>query len=332
MMDGNGNVVVPRWLFIYYKTSVAKPDVRQSEVFPEGLGFVSKGVGSSPDIDYWCGPVTENVNHAIHKQTIPSCNGRMTQRVKFPFCWDGRLNSKDNSHMVMPIGRYEASICPDTHPRRIPHIEYQLEYTVPGNSGSWHLSSDVSPTTNQLSAARGSTAHGDWMNGWNPTLNKLWNDNCTKKNLDCTQNVFLPDKTRLQFHNKARFNGVGSNIISAADINKLCPGDQDSGRYDGAYCQTALQRGVNSGLSQSSVFHEHTDGEDGHLHDENTDRSKNVEPDATSSSSDDIFAAQELRYGGDDPQNAPEELFCSESLVTIGVEEFCKVELTNSEL
>lgn len=250
LLDGNENAVIPQSLFVYYKTFRDRqvtdfPNIQDAEVFPEGLRFLStaKSTEGQPEqnIDYWCGPVTNNVKHELHSQTIPDCTGVFTQRVRFPFCWDGRLESPDNSHMVFPLGNYNESNCPTSHPRRIPHIEYQIVYSVPGgtSTANWYLSSDVDPVTGDV-AAGGTTGHGDWFNGWNPEINRTWNQNCTQALWDCAQNSLDQNKQRLTFHDRT-YQGAGPNeyLVPISTLTQLCPGDTDSNTVDIAYCHSA---------------------------------------------------------------------------------------------
>ena len=251
MLDGVGNAVVPHWMFLYYKTFKLRavepsPAVTDAEVFPEGLQILSTVVSTdgqpTTNIDFWCGDVHGNVRHNTHREFIPDCSGLITQRVRFPYCWDGRLESEDFSHMVYPIGDYGSGLCPDTHQRRIPHIEYQLTYSVPPgtNTSNWHLSSDVNPSTGAI-AEGGTTSHGDWFNGWNPTINEQWNENCTRTLWDCAQGGLERDKTRLNFHNR-NFQNVSPNqyLIPVSELTQLCPGDVDNNTVDIAYCSDAL--------------------------------------------------------------------------------------------
>lgn len=245
MLTGSGKLVLPRWLFVYYKTFdlegvVARPPVANSETFPLGLGFLSKGAGSEPDYDYWCGSVLNNTSPELHRKSIPNCTEVVTQRIRFPFCWDGRLQSADNGHVVMPTGLYEGSVCPTSHGRRIPHIEFQLEYTVDGTTSDWFLSSDVDPVTNSVQEPRGGSAHGDWLNGWHPLINQLWVQTCTEINVDCTQNVFDSERVWfLDFHDKSRFTEIDSNVVPLSLISGLCPWDIDREPEDYALCRSA---------------------------------------------------------------------------------------------
>ena len=273
MLDGRGNAVVPHWMFLYYKTfkkrSVTpQPAVTEAEVFPEGLQILNTAKSTMPNqptnnIDFWCGDVHGNVKHSTHREYIPDCSGLVTQRVRFPYCWDGRLRSDDYSHMVYPIGDYGAGVCPDTHTRRIPHIEYQLTYSVPPgtNTSAWHLSSDVNPTTKQV-ANGGSTMHGDWMNGWNTRINEQWNQNCTRTLWDCSQNAFRRDKTRLNFHSRNYQNTSPARyLFPVSELTKLCPGDRDVTTVDIAYCDEALAANPDA-LAEHANHHGH-DGETG---------------------------------------------------------------------
>lgn len=87
---------------------------------------------------------------------LTSCGGELQQVVEFPQCWDGvNLDSPDHkSHVVYASG----GRCPATHPVHLPMVSYHIKYR--GLPAGVRLSSDIN------GAPAGSSAHGDWMNGW----------------------------------------------------------------------------------------------------------------------------------------------------------------------
>lgn len=252
LLDGEGNARIPRFNFVYYKTfdtGNARPALEDVEAFPSGLQFLSSAKSTvegqeTRNIDWWCGPITNNIESKTpHFQSIPdNCpQNLLGMRVRFPFCWNGELKSSDpftNDHMVFPVGDYEASVCPDSHPRRIPHIEYQMIFRIPAGSdlSQWHLSSDVNPTTGEI-ADGGSTSHGDWFNGWNEAINESINNDCHRALGECHQGIVQSNGVSLVPHNRPYLNG--DQFIPLEELTKLCPGDTDTNSVEISYCSTA---------------------------------------------------------------------------------------------
>ena len=83
--------------------------------------------------------------------------------------------------------------------------------------------------------------HGDWFNGWNPTINEQWNNNCTRALWDCAQNGLTRDKVKLLFHDRNFQNTSPANyLIPVRELSALCPGDTDQNTIDISYCSSAL--------------------------------------------------------------------------------------------
>ncbi|HEX8856201.1 MAG TPA: DUF1996 domain-containing protein [Thermoleophilaceae bacterium] len=96
----------------------------------------------------------------------PSCGSKfVTLRVTFPDCWDGqRLDSPDHrSHMAynreggMEFGPQR---CPKSHPIVVPQLQLNVVYPMHDGRGVLLASGSVL------------TAHGDFFNGWKPSLLK----------------------------------------------------------------------------------------------------------------------------------------------------------------
>jgi hypothetical protein len=141
-------------------------------VLPEGLGMIGREF-------YW----TCN-GGATRYQNIPSCASgeRLDLIVDFPQCWDGQNKwLSDESHTAYPSNRS----CPSSHPHVLPQITLNLRYRVEyeGQTNSLMLSSDMG------GVERGSTAHADWINGWNPEISERWLVNCLESQGDCNANL-----------------------------------------------------------------------------------------------------------------------------------------------
>lgn len=171
IIDTNtGRPVVPdQENFVYYKTGyfgVRDADVRAT---PPGFRMIagdSKSQVAQPRVaEFTCLGVSDG------RSTLHSCppGTQMRMAVHFPQCWDGvNLTSPDHrSHVAYPT---EGRGCIDPrYPVPIFEISLQLNYTVPaGGNASWRLSSDINGTP------AGSSAHGDWMNGWEQDIMQTW--------------------------------------------------------------------------------------------------------------------------------------------------------------
>lgn len=137
---------------IYYKTGYDLFGQNAAvQPFPAGFRMIagdSKSRAMQPRAYFEC--------NGSRMSTLGACSGQLEQVVEFPQCWDGRnLTSPDNrSHVVYASG----GRCPATHPNQLPQISYIVKYqNVPAGT---RLSSDIN------GAPAGSSAHGDWMNGW----------------------------------------------------------------------------------------------------------------------------------------------------------------------
>ena len=179
----------PSRLLVYYKTD--RPGLVVPP--PKGLRMIagdSKAtVAQSEDlVRYTC-----NAVYASRKIYIPACSQGSTLEflLRFPSCWDGKnLDSPDHkSHMAYGF----RGNCPDSHPVQIPDITFYVTYQVStaGGIANWRLASD-----NYSGGTGGHSLHGDWMNGWDEAISKLFTENCLKKSVDCHANL-LGDGTTL---------------------------------------------------------------------------------------------------------------------------------------
>jgi Domain of unknown function (DUF1996) len=129
---------------------------------------------------------------------MPSCSqgDKVIVSLRFPRCWNGRdLDSADHQSHMAYITDYKN--CPSSHPVPIPEISFHMVFSVktPGGSSKWRLSSDMYNTSNQRG---GYSIHGDWINGWDPAIAKIWLENCNHKRRDCEVNK-LGDGRELSF-------------------------------------------------------------------------------------------------------------------------------------
>jgi len=214
MLDGAGNVVKPDWMNTYYKQLPASDPkclqtldpsvVGKCVMMPNGIRFIlgynmatmSGGPADTTSRDYWAmgfdcnAKPTGGESYTGVKRTIPEilatgkCPGGAWLRafVAFPQCWDGKnLDTPDHrSHIVYP----PTSVCPGTHPYRIPEIAIQAFFSVDDNffAGKWRLASDEM----MPGMPAGSTLHMDYWEAWSTPIKELWQRNCIDGHLTCS--------------------------------------------------------------------------------------------------------------------------------------------------
>jgi hypothetical protein len=91
--------------------------------------------------------------------------------LNFPDCWDGRRSdSRDHqSHMAYSA----ADACPGSHPVPVPQIQFKIRWPTLGGPGV------------VLATGPGYSAHGDFMNGWEPAALQSRIDACLKPIVKC---------------------------------------------------------------------------------------------------------------------------------------------------
>jgi hypothetical protein len=198
MLDGNGNVVRPDFVSIYYKRRPKSDPKCQSlgSAFgaegkcvnlPNGLKFIfgyDMLTGKSPTGWLWfnCGGAK------FQNLEAPDCNvpGRQIGAViEAPDCWDGKnldsANHRDHVAHSFYDGNTGQKRCDDAHPYVIPAFTLGAWFTVPQN-GKMQLSSDAMVP----GAPRGTTFHADFWMAWDPIVHNMWEDNCLDKLLNCS--------------------------------------------------------------------------------------------------------------------------------------------------
>ena len=172
--------LVPSAPMIYYKEGYNGLSGTGFDSLPEGLGMVGRKHSWS------CLTISGKTF-----SSIPECgvNGRLMMAVVFPQCWDGEnLWLSDESHTTYAVNRG----CPDSHPYAIPEITMKVHYIMAYEDQYKNvmLSSDMG------GVAPGSTAHADWVNGWDKDTSDTFINNCLNTQDDCHANL-LGDGTML---------------------------------------------------------------------------------------------------------------------------------------
>jgi hypothetical protein len=158
-----------------------------------GFGSLPVGLGMIGTSHTWYCEGQGVVNDGLRHAGVVSCpaGGLLILAVDFPQCWDG-VNKwlADKSHTAYPADGH----CPASHPVPLPQITLNIRFLMQydGQSDNVMLSSD-----SHHGGTRGSSAHADWVNGWNAATSDLWVNNCLNAGADCHNNI-LGDGTSLR--------------------------------------------------------------------------------------------------------------------------------------
>jgi len=105
--------------------------------------------------------------------TIMDCPQGLRAQIQFQSCWDGvNLYKADQSHVAY-LSQVDNGICPPTHPVLLPHLFYEVYYSIDqvdtSDGGKFMLANgDMT----------GYGYHGDFMNGWDPAVQADAVQNC----------------------------------------------------------------------------------------------------------------------------------------------------------
>ena len=168
----HGQVVTPTGISAYYR---AAPGVDPTEVeaMPLGLALIAGDqtatVPQPGEATGWACGVSTTIS-----DDPPDCplGAPLHLTLTFQDCWDGQyLDSQDHSSHVAYSADGE---CPDSHPVHLPQLTVSIAFPISG-------------TGHELSLASGSiySAHGDFLNGWQPKGMAREVDDCIHRGAVC---------------------------------------------------------------------------------------------------------------------------------------------------
>ncbi len=240
LIDAEGNVPVPQDALVYYKGYYGRDsDPGPTEVYPAGMRLVSgMSMASAPqpghrnfrELFFRCyRPGTGGDNPVNTRSvTIPSCpdDSYLEMNVKFQTCWNGQDPADYRNNAAYSDVWPTSGSCPDSHPRKLPQMEYRVFFHDHQGSENWILSSDVSMADRSTITGRGYSLHGDWFGGWNRQVNQRWIDNCVNiVDTDCDEGL-LADPRRNPAAKGLRIRPqytATTRVPGAALLSDLCP-------------------------------------------------------------------------------------------------------------
>lgn len=195
--DGKFEEVPNNGMTVYYLGRGADPNGdKVAKPFPPGLKMLSgSNMARTQDLTtrtwgnktYSSSLVSEavsmvciNYTPGLGSQTVNMTNMNCPQgfraQVHMQTCWDGKnLYLPDQSHMAH-LTRIDNGICPPTHPVLLPHLFYEVLYSV----------TDFVGGDGQFVFANGDKTgfgfHGDFINGWDTATLTQAIDQCLIKN------------------------------------------------------------------------------------------------------------------------------------------------------
>jgi hypothetical protein len=183
-----GQPLKPSFAIMYYKTGYEGVKPQDVVPAPARLRIVAGDATSSSAQDHMGWGCLTSGGAVRTPGSIPTdcAPGKeaLQMSVAFPQCWDGEnLDSPDHkSHMAQ--AHWYTPGCPASHPVPLSQITINVRYEVKnaGDSRFYRLSSDMYGADEP----GGLSAHGDWMNGWDPAIQKAWVDHCNHKAMDCS--------------------------------------------------------------------------------------------------------------------------------------------------
>lgn len=208
LMNGQGQVVLPEYISIYYKRAPQSDPVCQEGKgcigLPRGLRYVFGRTmsGGNADSAYFnCdGPGAVPGHYRTLPEAAKNCpiGAKIGAIVSAPQCWDGQnLDSPDHRSHMSYLARDKNTgkeFCPATHPYRLPTFTigawYNTDATLDRSGDmspaakTWYFSSDRMAGMTHVTS--GTSFHADWFGAWDDDAMKTWLANCIDKKLNCS--------------------------------------------------------------------------------------------------------------------------------------------------
>jgi hypothetical protein len=167
----HARAVRPSVVTIYY--TVEEELAGEVQPFPAGLKMVAgnaKERGKVPGAPNVWGCLGSGVSDTTFVRCPPG--SALELILNFPDCWDGRrTDSRDHqSHTAYSAG----GACPASHPVAIPQVQFKIRWPTRGGR-----------RRTSLASGNGFSAHGDFINGWQPSALQQRIDDCLRPVIKC---------------------------------------------------------------------------------------------------------------------------------------------------
>ncbi|WP_421119032.1 DUF1996 domain-containing protein [Aquihabitans daechungensis] len=171
LYDGD-DVVEPLDLHAYYRAAPGV-DPQDVEPFPFGLALIAGDqTATTPQAGEATGWTCGSRTHLSDDPPVCPATAPLHLVLTFQDCWDGAyLDSEDHqSHATYSRN----GICPATHPVHIPQLTASIRFPI------WGEGHDL-----RLASGNIYSAHGDFLNAWQPRGLQREIDGCIKRGVVC---------------------------------------------------------------------------------------------------------------------------------------------------
>jgi hypothetical protein len=168
----HGKVVEPLDLHAYYRAAPGV-DPQEVEPFPFGLALIAGDqTATTPQAGEATGWTCGSRTHLSDDPPVCPTTAPLHLVLTFQDCWDGEyLDSEDHqSHATYS----KDGTCPDTHPVHIPQLTASYRFPI------WGKGHDL-----KLASGNIYSAHGDFLNAWDPKGLQREIDGCIKRGVVC---------------------------------------------------------------------------------------------------------------------------------------------------
>ena len=199
----NGTVVQPLYQKTYY-TNVAVPSSLRYAVqpFPTGIQIIAGNhMGSTPQpyVDFLCTGSVSGYTHSVPTDCVPDPvqGTQLDVGISFPTCWDGTHLAPTvmtNGYNNMAYAGTDGT-CPVGYPVRLPHISLNVAYGLGQATDLTGTQLSLDPTLDtqghvvQQNWGSIYTAHGDFLDAWQPQSAQFMADYCLNKGRDCDRTL-----------------------------------------------------------------------------------------------------------------------------------------------